>query len=306
MKKVLVTGGNGFIGSHLVSHLLSLGKEVLVLDKSIHKPTFCDIHKAQFIEGDILSTGLIHECLKEVDTCFHLAAIASIPICARDWIFSHEINVLAFNGLLEELKNMDRPITLVYASSSAVYGDSKALPLSESERVIPHSTYGGDKLSNEIYAEVMSHLYGIHSIGLRLFNVYGPGQMASSSYSGVITRFKNAIKENQTIKIYGDGKQTRDFIYIDDTVEAFLAAAESATNKSGLFNVCTGRSLSILELANLMMDFMESRVPIIYEKAREGDLYHSVGDGCLAKKELGFNAHTSIETGLTSFLKQTL
>ncbi|MBA2657871.1 MAG: NAD-dependent epimerase/dehydratase family protein [Tatlockia sp.] len=304
MKKVLVTGGDGFIGSHLVSRLLSLGVEVLVLDKTIHRPTYCDIHQAQFIEGDMLSNGLIHECLEEVDTCFHLAAIASIPLCARDWIFSHENNVLAFNGLLEELKRINRPISLVYASSSAVYGDSKALPLSESERVIPHSTYGGDKLSNEIYAEVMSHLHGIHSIGLRLFNVYGPGQLPSSSYSGVITCFKNAINSQQAIKIYGDGEQTRDFVYIDDIVAAFISAAELAANQSGVFNICTGRSLSITDLAEIMMELMNSRVPIVYENARAGDLYHSVGNGELAKKVLGFSPHIKVENGLADFLKQ--
>ena len=306
MKKVLVTGGDGFIGSHLVSHLLSLGIEVLVLDKSIHKPTFCDISEAHFIEGDLLSRGLVRECLQQVDTCFHLAALVSITDCARDWIFSHENNVLAFNGLLEEIRHSDHKINLVYTSSCAVYGDSTALPLKESGLTIPHSNYAADKLSNEIYALAMSHLYDIHAIGLRLFNVYGPGQMDGSSYTGVITCFKNAIKAKEPMKIYGDGQQTRDFIYIEDVVAAFMAAAGQSSTKSGIFNICTGKSTSITDLAELMQDLSGVKVPIVYENPRPGDVYHSLGDGFLAKKELDFSPQIEFRDGIGEFLSKTI
>lgn len=305
MENVLVTGGRGFIGSHLVSHLLSLNINVLVLDKSIHKPTFCNIERAKIIEGDVLSHGLLNECLEQVDTCFHLAALSSVPVCARDWIFSHENNVLAFNGLLEELRRVSHPVKLIYSSSAAVYGDSKILPSSEFEHVSPNSTYGADKLSNEIYAEVVNRVYGIPSIGLRLFNVYGPGQLDSNPYSGVITSFKNAINKNQPIRIFGDGKQTRDFVYIKDVVEAFMAAANTPYDKAGVFNVCGGNAISIIELAELMMRLTENRVPVVYEKAREGDLYHSLGDQALAKKELNFIAKIPMESGLNWFLKDS-
>jgi UDP-glucose 4-epimerase len=302
MKKALVTGGMGFIGNHLVSHLLSLGIEVLVLEKSIHKPTYCDIHGATIIEGDVLSHELLHECLKEVDTCFHLAALSSVEICNRDWIFSHENNVLAFNGLLEELKRIKHPVKLVYASSAAVYGDSKHLPLSESEHVLPNSTYGADKLSNEIYAEVVRKIYKIPSIGLRLFNVYGPGQLATNRYSSVMTNFKQDIQTEHPLTIYGDGKQIRDFIYIKDVVAAFMLAAQTSNDKSGVFNICSGQGISILALAELMMDLSQKQLPIIYELERVGDLSQSIGDGCLAKKELSFFTSISMQDGLMSFL----
>ncbi|CDZ78065.1 UDP-glucose 4-epimerase [Legionella massiliensis] len=304
MRHVLVTGGNGFIGSYLVERLLSQGIEVLVIDKSIHKPTPCDIRKAKLIEGDVLSHSLLHECLEQVDTCFHLAALSSVPICARDWIFSHENNVQAFNGLLEEFRHLSHPVKLIYASSAAVYGDSEALPLSESEHVIPNSVYGADKLSNEIYAEAVSRTFGIHSIGLRLFNVYGEGQIESNSYSGVITKFKNALRESLPIKILGDGKQTRDFIYVRDVVEAFILAANANVDGAKIYNICSGHSVSILELAQLMMQLSHRKVPITYENARIGDLYHSAGNGLLAQQELEFSARTPIELGLASLLQK--
>ena len=304
MKKALVTGGMGFFGSYLVNHLLSLGVKVLVLDKSIHKPTYFNIDKATIIEGDVLSHELIHECLEQVDTCFHLAALSSVPVCARDWIFSHENNVLAFNGLLEEIRRVGRPIKLIYASSAAVYGNSQSQLASGSDHITPASTYGADKLSNEIYAEVIGTMYGIHSIGLRLFNVYGPGQLDSNPYSGVINSFKKAIQANAPITIFGDGKQTRDFIYIKDVVEAFMAAAATPDNLSGIFNVCSGRDISILELAELMMRLSGTKVPVIFEKERQGDLYHSLGDVTLAKKILKFTAQTKIETGLNWYLHE--
>lgn len=303
MERVLVTGGMGFIGNYLVSHLLSLGMKVLVLDKSVHKPTYCDIQKATIIEGDVLSHELLHECLEQVDCCFHLAALSSVFTCTRDWIFSHENNVLAFNGLLEELRRITHPIKLIYASSAAVYGDSKVSPLSESEHVVPNSTYGADKLSNEIYAEVMRKVYGIPSIGLRLFNVYGPGQLESNPYSGVITSFKRAIHAKQPLIIFGDGKQTRDFIYIKDAVDAFMAAAATDDDKSGIFNICSGHEISILELAELMMLLSANKLPISYEPARKGELYHSCGDKTLAQNELNFIAKIPLESGLEWLLK---
>ncbi|MFA6303026.1 MAG: NAD-dependent epimerase/dehydratase family protein [Legionella sp.] len=304
MEKVLVTGGMGFIGNYLVSHLLSLGIEVLVLDKSINKPTYFPISGAKIIEGDVLSHELMHECLEQVDTCFHLAALSSVPACAKDWIFSHENNVLAFNGLMNELRKVEHHVKLVYASSAAVYGQSKSACLSESEHVDPTSTYGADKLSNEIYASVLAKVYGINSIGLRLFNVYGPGQLASNPYSGVINSFKNAILAEEPVKIFGDGKQTRDFIYVTDVVNAFMSAAATPYSQVGVFNVCCGNAISILDLAHLMMNLLDRQVPIIYEPARPGDVYRSLGDKRLAEQVLQFNATISMETGLNLFLKE--
>lgn len=304
MKKALVTGGMGFIGNHLVNHLLSQHVEVIIIDKSIHKPTYCDIHGATIVEGDVLSHELLHEYLEQVDTCFHLAALSSVMACRRDWIFSHENNVLAFNGLLEELRRITHPVKLVYASSAAVYGDSKILPSSESEHVVPRSTYGADKLSNEIYAGVIDALYHIPSIGLRFFNVYGPGQLKSNPYSGVITSFKQAIDANKPLTIYGDGQQTRDFIYIKDVVNAMILAANTKDTQSGIFNVCSGVGISIADLAQMMMELTHTQLPIHWLEARADDMRHSVGSPILAEKELGFIAKTPMMNGLKSFLDE--
>lgn len=304
MKKVLVTGGMGFIGNHLVSRLLEMGIEVLVLDKAIHKPTFCDIQKATIIEGDVLSHELVYECLEQVDTCFHLAALSAVAVCRRDWIFSHENNVLAFNGLLEELRRINKSVKLIYASSAAVYGHSRILPSSESEHVVPRSTYGADKLSNEIYAEVIRGLHGIPSIGLRFFNVYGPGQLKSNPYSGVMTSFKLAIGNNQPLTIFGDGKQTRDFIYVKDVVDALILSAETPYEQSGIYNICSGHAISIEELAQMMIRLSNKKPEIVYLDARADDLIHSLGDNRLAKKALHFQAKMPIDTGIDLFLKE--
>ncbi|KTD76284.1 NAD-dependent epimerase/dehydratase family protein [Legionella waltersii] len=301
-RKVLVTGGMGFIGNHLVHRLLNLGAQVWVLDKSIYKPVFHDVDKAIIVEGDVLSRELVSECLHDIDYCFHLAATASVVTCNNDWIFSHENNVLAFNGLLDAIRKTNRPIKLVYASSAAVYGTSTDLPLKESIHVEPMSAYGADKLSNEIYAKVMSNVHHVHSVGLRLFNVYGPGQLSRNPYSGVISRFKRMLHNNMPIVIYGDGLQGRDFIFVNDVVNAFIQAAKTPYELTGIWNVCTGKEISILQLAEAMMKLMKRKSQICYAEARVGDLYHSVGDPKKAKSELGFAAETSLDEGLSAYI----
>ena len=303
MAHVLVTGGMGFIGNHLTSRLLALGHKVIVIDKSIYKPTQCSIEGAKIIEGDILSRELLYNCLQKVDVCFHLAAISSVFLCDKDWIYSHENNVLAFNGLLNELTKINKPVKLIYATSAAVYGLGKHLPFAESEHVVPRSTYGADKLSNELYANVMAVNHNIQSIGLRLFNVYGPGQLDNNPYSGVITSFKKALLAGQPLKIYGDGQQTRDFIYIDDVIKAFLLSMETPLGLSGMYNVCTGNSITVNELAKTMINVTKVKVNLEYYPERLGDLKYSTGNPDLAKKVLQFNASIDMEEGLDKFLR---
>ncbi|QBR83791.1 NAD-dependent epimerase/dehydratase family protein [Legionella israelensis] len=302
MEKVLVTGGGGFIGNHLVSRLLSLGKEVVVLDRCIHKPAFCDVAGAKLIEADVMSSKLLRKILEDIDTCFHLAALASVASCAQDWRYAHENNVLAFNALLDNLVELSHCVKLVYASTSAVYGDNQDLPLSESASPRPTSMYGVTKLCNEVYARVMNINFNLPSIGLRLFNVYGPGQRISNSESGVITLFKEALSEQRPLMVYGDGSQTRDFIYIDDVVDALIAAAITPREHTGIYNICSQKSISILELAETLMTLSKTKQPIVYEQARSGDIYHSLGNAELAKKKLHFQASTALEEGLKKLL----
>lgn len=305
MKKILVTGGMGFVGNHLVKTLLEADMEVMVLDKSIYKPTYHDIAAATIVEGDMLSRELVYQCLSEVDTCFHLAAISSVALCNRDWIFSHLNNVNTFNNLLESIKLLNRPIKLVYASSSAVYGNSLSLPLKETLTIKPTSTYGADKFTNEMYAEVMSHVHGVHSIGLRLFNIYGSGQLASNPYSGVITNFKAAISQNKPITIFGDGTQTRDFIHVEDIVRAFITAAHTDYAKTGIYNICNGIAISINELAHLLMNAMNKEVSVNHAGPRAGDLLHSLGNPHLAGEELKFFAQVDMATGINRYINET-
>lgn len=302
MKKVLVTGGMGFVGNHLVKKLLNENIEVTVIDKSIFRPTYHDISKAHIIEGDLLSKELVLNCLNTVDTCFHLAALSSIAMCNRDWIFSHQNNVMTFNNILEAIRQIKKPIKLIYASSSAVYGNSTVLPLIESLALQPSSTYGVDKLANELYASIMNNIYQIPSIGLRLFNIYGPGQAMDNPYSGVITLFKKALLEKRPLSIYGDGLQTRDFIYIEDVVNAFILAAQTPYPQIGIYNICRGEAISIKDLGCLLMDIMEQPTIIKYEDKRPGDLMHSLGSPDLAQKELAFKAETKIEEGIKRLL----
>jgi UDP-glucose 4-epimerase len=302
MAHVLVTGGMGFIGNHLTSRLLALGHKVIVIDKSIYKPIYCSIEGAEIIEGDILSRELLYDCLQRVDVCFHLAALSSVFLCDKDWIYSHENNVLAFNGLLYELTKINKPIKLIYASSAAVYGLGKHLPFAESEHVVPLSTYGADKLSNELYANVMAVNHNIQSIGLRFFNVYGPGQLDDNPYSGVITAFKKALLAGQELKIYGDGQQTRDFVYIDDVINALILSMQTPETLSGIYNICTGNSITVNELARIMINLSQVKVDIEYYPERLGDLKLSTGKPDLAQKMLQFKASIDVEEGLNKFL----
>lgn len=302
MTKALVTGGQGFIGNHLVAKLIELGIEVVVIDKAAQKTTFHDNKKATIIEADLQSRDVLEQCLYGVDLCFHLAAIASIQSCSRDWIFSHQNNVLAFNTLLDVLKKHPQKIKLVYASSSAVYGDSLTPPLSENSPITPASNYGVDKLVNELYAQNAARHFGVSSVGLRFFNVFGPGQQENNSYSGVITLFKKAIASELPLNIYGDGTQTRDFIYIDDVIDGMLKAARTAPNFSGVFNICRGQSVSIEHLAHLMLDLYGASNLITHLDAREGDIRHSQGNPDRAQKHLGFSAKTSMEEGLSQMM----
>ncbi|VEG90046.1 NAD-dependent epimerase/dehydratase family protein [Legionella spiritensis] len=302
MKKALVTGGMGFIGNHLVSRLLDMGMKVTILDKCIHKPVYKDISAAHIIDGDVLSRELLSHCLHEVDICYHLAAISSIDLCYRDWLFSHENNVRAFNGLLDAIRLQHKPVRLVYASSASVYGNYKQLPLHESLTPSPISTYGADKLSNEIYAQAMQVMADISSIGLRFFNVYGPGQLSSNPYTGVISSFKKAMFRNMPLTIFGDGQQTRDFVYIDDVVDALVLCMKVKHKSAEVLNICSGKGITIESLANMMIKLTNYSHGLQYKEERRGDLRCSVGDVTNAKIHLGFTAKTPIEAGLRYFL----
>jgi len=308
MAHYLVTGGAGFIGSHLVDALLARGDSVCVLDDlSTGKRENLD-GRAELVVGDVADAALVARTMQNADGCFHLAAVASVERGHRDWLGTHRTNltgaIAVFDAAGKARANAAPPV--VYASSAAVYGDSAALPLMETAPARPLSAYGADKLGCELHGRVARLVHGVRTVGCRFFNVYGPRQDPSSPYSGVISIFVENISRGRGIKIFGDGKQTRDFIYVADVVQALLAAMRREVGDVDIFNVCTGRATSLLELAVIIARVFRTEARISYEPARLGDIRASLGDPALARNVLGFEALTRLEAGLTRMAEHEL
>lgn len=275
----LVTGGCGFIGGHLTRALLARGHQVTVLDDLSTGKRENLAPGATLVEGSILDQELVASLLlNKVDGCFHLAAIPSVERCFNEWAATSEINVLGTVAIFEACrKHPSGPVPVVYASSAAVYGPYDA-PVSEDHMLPkPTSSYGVDKLSCELYGQIAWSNYGLRNVGLRFFNVYGPGQPKGSPYSGVITCFMHAFENDQPITIFGDGQQSRDFIFVGDIAEACMAAMEHEAKQSEIYNVCTGVRASILDIATTMAEVYGKPLSVEHKDARTGDIRHSLG-----------------------------
>ena len=300
MPTYLVTGGAGFIGSHLCDALIARGDTVCVLDNlSTGKRENLD-PAATLMVGDVADPTLVAEAMQGVDGCFHLAAVASVELANRDWLGTHRTNQTGAITVFDAARRAQpgRTVPVVYASSAAVYGDSADLPLAEIAATQPLSAYGADKLGCELHGRVAARVHGVRTTGCRFFNVYGPRQDPGSPYSGVISIFFNRISAGQGITVFGDGGQTRDFIYVADVVKALLAfMARNETNPS-VFNVCTGRATSLLELADTIGRVCGRQPEITFGPPRIGDIRASLGDPALAQAALGFIATTTLEQGL--------
>lgn len=299
--KVLVTGGAGFIGSHLVDKLISRGYSVVVLD-NFHSgkiESFREIlgrESFEMIEGDIRDRKAVREAMDGVDAVVHLAALIDVEESVNNPFETHNVNV---NGTLNILVEAARSGVkkCVFASSTAVYGEANPLPLKEEHPPKPTSPYAASKVSAECYCRVFNSCYGLDTVILRCFNVYGLGQK-NGAYSGVITRFlQNALKGEPLI-VYGDGKQTRDFIHVDDVVEATVLALENANSNGETFNVCTGKPTAVNELLQIVKEVMERALKVIYDKPRKGDIKNNYGDPSKAEEILGFKAKISLREGL--------
>lgn len=303
MKRYLVTGGCGFIGSHLVQELTELGHHVVVVDdfSTGKKDNIDDYSNITLYEDDICNTAIAQEAMRDVDGCFHLAAIASVERSNNEWHYAHQVNQSAFVGLLEAAKSNKVPI--VYASSAAVYGSNQQLPLKESSPTQPLTAYGADKFGCEMHARVAHNVHAIPTIGLRFFNVYGPNQDASSPYSGVITIFIRQMINNENINIYGTGEETRDFVFVKDVVSALILAMDNLqvnpTQHSGaVYNVGTGIQTSILELANIIQKMVANECERNFLPGRRGNICHSLASIDAIKKALSFQPHFQIVDGL--------
>jgi UDP-glucose 4-epimerase len=302
--RYLVTGGAGFIGSHLVDALLGNGHDVVVLDDLSTGKRSNLPEDARLVVGDVADDAAVGHAMAGVDGCFHLAAVASVQRSNEDWLGTHRTNQTGTIAVLDAARaaNDGRQIPVVYASSAAVYGDVAEMPISETAPTRPLTAYGADKLGSELHARVASVVHGVPTTGMRFFNVYGPRQDPRSPYSGVISVFADCVLTGRRIGIHGDGSQTRDFIFVGDVVEHLLAAMATSTAQARIFNVCTGNATSILHLARTMMKAAGRSFEIRHGPERADDIRASVGDPSRAVAGLGLRASTPLPEGLCSLL----
>jgi UDP-glucose 4-epimerase len=292
----LVTGGCGFIGSHLTDALVAAGHRVRVLDDLSTGRLENLSPGAELIRGSVATPGLVRGAMEGMDGCFHLAAIASVVRCEQDWAGTHATNLGGLIAVLEAARARKLPV--VYASSAAVYGDAAPVPAHERSPVAPISAYGADKRGCELHAGAGTASFGIPTLGLRLFNVYGPRQDGASPYSGVISAFCDRLSQGLPITIWGDGQQTRDFVYVGDVVTAMLTGMARLPDTPLVINVCTGRAISVLELARVIGGLCGVRPVIDHRPARAGDIAASRGDPALLQSALGVVAATTLAEGL--------
>ncbi|NJE53643.1 SDR family oxidoreductase [Thermococcus sp. 21S9] len=292
-KLIVVTGGAGFIGSHIAWELVK-DNDVIVIDNLYTGKAENIPPGAKLVKADIRDYEAIAELISNADYVFHEAAQVSVVESIRDPIFTEEVNVLGTLNILRAL--LDGHGKLIFASSAAVYGDNPNLPLKETERPRPLSPYGVTKATVEEYLRVYHKLYGLPVVSLRYFNVFGPRQ-GFNQYAGVISIFINRALAGEPLVIFGDGKQTRDFIYVKDVVRANILVAESKKANGRVFNVATGKQTSILELAMKIIEITGTTSSIVFDKPRPGDIRHSLADITEIKK-LGFEPEWSLEGGL--------
>ena len=310
----LVTGGAGFIGSHLCDALVADGHAVRVLDDlSTGKRTNLP-PGVELIEGDIADPDAVQAAVAGVNGCFHLAAIASVARGVDDWLGTHRANLTGTITLFDIVRREPRQVPVVYASSAAVYGDCADLPIAETAPKRPLSAYGADKYGCELHALVASHVHSVPTIGLRFFNVYGPRQDPRSPYSGVISIFCERLRRGAPVEVFGDGLQTRDFIAVADVVAALRAAQRLAQGDAQrpvpaprpldapVFNVCTGSATSIAELAHTIAEIVGAAADIRHAPPRAGEIRHSVGAADLSRRMLGLAPPVALRDGLRRVL----
>lgn len=300
-KKVLVTGGAGFIGSNLADELIAQGAEVAILDNLVTgfrenldeiKGTF------EFIEADLNDSTALKKAINGVEIVFHEAALPSVPRSIDNPLETHQACTDGTFNLLVEAKNAGVR-RLIYAASSSAYGDQPTLPKVETMRPEPLSPYAAAKLTGEYNCGVFSHVYGLETLCLRYFNVFGPRQNPSSAYSGVISRFIDALMKGERPTIYGDGEQSRDFTYIANVVAANIAAANTDKGIGEVMNVANGERVSLNSLLDSLKTITgNSDIEAEYLPARKGDVIHSQADNTRAVEWLGYEKLVGLDEGL--------
>ena len=301
----LVTGGAGFIGSHVVERLLSQGHRVRVLDNfSTGSRANLDFAKGngrlEVIRGDLKSLTTVERAVRGVTAVFHQAAMRSVPRSVADPLGAHASNATGTLHLLVAAARQKKKPRVVYASSSSVYGEKPDLPKREDQATAPISPYAATKVAGELYASVWSRLFGVETVGLRYFNVFGPRQDPKSEYAAVIPRFILWGSQGKPLQVHGDGTQTRDFTYIDNVVSAnLLAAAAPASAVSGKsYNVGCGSRTSLLEIIASLEGLLGRALTAKHSPTRVGDVPHTLADISAAKRDMGYEPVVAFDEGL--------
>jgi len=301
MARYLVTGGAGFIGSHIVEELLKRGEKVRIIDnlstgKIDNIKDF--LSEVEFLEGDLRDINKVREAVEGVDYVLHQAAIPSVPRSIIDPISSNSANVDGTLNLLFAAKEAGVK-RVVIASSSSVYGDSQILPKSEEFTPNPISPYAVTKLVKELYARVFYQIYGLETVSLRYFNVFGPRQDPTSQYAAVIPRFITKMLKGESPVIFGDGEQSRDFTYVKNVVEAnILASISDKVGHGEVINIACGESITLNQLVNRINEILGTNIRPIYTEPRPGDVRHSLASINRAKELLGYTVKESFLDGL--------
>jgi UDP-glucose 4-epimerase len=306
-ENVLVTGGAGFIGSHLVDSLVNCGYGVKVVDDlSTGKLSNIEGHlrsgMVDFVRGDIKDLELVKKCVHGVDVAIHLAAITSVPFSVENPHFTYDTNVGGTLNLLTSCAE-EKVGKFVFVSSCAVYGEPTYLPVDEKHSTCPISPYAESKLAAELFCLGFHERQLLKAVVLRLFNVYGPRQGAND-YSGVITRFIDRCRQGLPLIVYGDGSQTRDFVHVRDVVEAVLASLENGSTWGEALNIGSSVPISVLELAKTVSELTGSSFEILYDRSRLGDIKNSYADISKAKNLLGYRPKLSLREGIRALLAE--
>jgi UDP-glucose 4-epimerase len=300
MSSYLVTGGAGFIGSHLVHTLLDQGADVRVLDNfstGKRENLLGLASRLEVFEGDVRDRAIVQDAVRDIDVVFHEAAFVSVPESMEKPQDCFDINVTATVGLFDAARTAGVR-RVVIASSAAVYGESDALLLEETTPTQSLSPYAASKHTSEIYAQMYTQALGLDVVSLRYFNVYGPRQRPDSMYAAAVPIFVQRLLDGKPVTVFGDGGQTRDLINVRDVVRANLIASEHPNAPGKIFNVCTGQETRILDLLEVLFDLFPDVQEPVFVKPRAGDIYRSVGNARYIAQTLGFQPEVTLEEGL--------
>ncbi|MFM7149161.1 MAG: SDR family oxidoreductase [Gemmataceae bacterium] len=306
-QQCLVTGGAGFIGSHLVAELVKRGHSVRVYDdfSTGQQENLKGLDGSiEIVRGDVVDSDTLQHAMKGIDLVFHLAALASVQFSVENPSRSHEVCATGTLKVLDAARKSGVR-RLVYAASSSAYGLPTSNIQDENTSLSPLSPYAAAKLAGEHYCMAFSQSFGLETVRLRFFNIYGPRQRADSPYSGVIALFAAALQSGKTPTIFGDGNQTRDFAHVSDVVQALLLASSKPNLSGEVFNIGTGEGSSLLQLMASLNRILGTNISPRHDNPRQGDVRHSRANIQKAREKLGYNPIVSLETGLKNTLGLT-